>query len=687
MSEPKATTHLTLKDATIQLYNSLKNDDVISKNPLQQFTFEHMASRSYLYYYRAAGYARMAKNQSQPLALLNLALDDLKEAKATPSFDVDRIDQLTTDILKNKIIFLHKGKKYQNLIDAIEQLPVNDRRQTQYIVYYANALFKTKQLDDFKKIARTYKTTLSNVDIVKLHVEELPAWSNILAHLPAHESLIKPAMNANVPVITKDQLLAEPQHLARLDMQNYLQSDALFKTASELYFASERNLKNTPAERKFIAEFRGRMHKFAPTYVDNLITSFWKKSDLKTAKLLSFSFLKHFEGHPSIPKVLYNLGRLYEDGKEYRRAADTYKKFIAKSDDKTYLELALFRAGWMLYLNNQIKPALRYFTDYLTSYPEGRYASTSEYFLLILNAEQAGSPLHQQRLEAFIKKYPLNLYTYILIDQYNLSPSLLRETFAHENLLASNNDINEFKADITTLRRLRIYQELKDLKLYDDAIKALKNISVGEDNLKLNLYMAAQFQELADISGEISHLIKVAGIDHPYRSLVPWRNLFPNHFAETIKAELKLQNLAISPLLVLSIIRQESAFDKSARSTADALGLMQLTAGTANRSAKKLQLGKFSLLDENDNLRLGIKTFADLLEKYGRVDYALSAYNAGETPTDLWIQFRGHLAPIAFIESIPYPETRVYIKGILRNWAINRMLYEDNPSPLVMFNK
>ena len=105
---------------------------------------------------------------------------------------------------------------------------------------------------------------------------------------------------------------------------------------------------------------------------------------------------------------------------------------------------------------------------------------------------------------------------------------------------------------------------------------------------------------------------------------------------------------------------------------------MQLTLGTANQAAKNLQLKTYTLFKEEDNLKLGIHTFNALLKKYNnRLDYALSAYNAGPVPTDLWIKLRGHLEPLAWIESIPYPETRIYIKSILRNYAVYQMLYTD----------
>src|SRR5690606_7908181 len=149
---------------------------------------------------------------------------------------------------------------------------------------------------------------------------------------------------------TNDALLNDPKILDRIDAKSYFKSsDELFKRASNLFFATVKKEVPTSREKKFMAAFRRKMHHFAPAYIDTLIFSFWKLADLKTAELLSMSFLDRYLGHPLTPKVLFNIGRIQEDSKNYGHAAKTYKKFIATSDDATYLELARFRVAWVLY--------------------------------------------------------------------------------------------------------------------------------------------------------------------------------------------------------------------------------------------------------------------------------------------------------------------------------------------------
>ena len=57
--------------------------------------------------------------------------------------------------------------------------------------------------------------------------------------------------------------------------------------------------------------------------------------------------------------------------------------------------------------------------------------------------------------------------------------------------------------------------------------------------------------------------------------------------------------------------------------------------------------------------------------------YALAAYNAGPTKVRQWVALRSNMHPLEFIESIPFTETRNYVKKILRNYAIYLILYDD----------
>ena len=126
--------------------------------------------------------------------------------------------------------------------------------------------------------------------------------------------------------------------------------------------------------------------------------------------------------------------------------------------------------------------------------------------------------------------------------------------------------------------------------------------------------------------------------------------------------------------LVLSVIRQESEFFRAAKSRTGALGLMQLMPKTAKEVAGKLKIKyeKSKLItDENYNIRLGSHYLKYLLKRYkGSKVLTLAAYNAGPGNLRKWLSNMGDprkkgIDPLVWIELIPFPETRNYIKRVL----------------------
>ena len=131
----------------------------------------------------------------------------------------------------------------------------------------------------------------------------------------------------------------------------------------------------------------------------------------------------------------------------------------------------------------------------------------------------------------------------------------------------------------------------------------------------------------------------------------------------------------IDPLVVLSLIRQESAFNPRAKSIVGARGLMQLMPQTAKRFNTKIR--PHHLKKPKLNIRIGTKLLRKLLKRYdGNLIHALAAYNAGERNANKWIKdrFTGTDAEDV-IEEIPFKETRLYVKLIYRNLFFYNMLF------------
>lgn len=124
------------------------------------------------------------------------------------------------------------------------------------------------------------------------------------------------------------------------------------------------------------------------------------------------------------------------------------------------------------------------------------------------------------------------------------------------------------------------------------------------------------------------------------------------------------------PELLWGLIRQESLFQPDVKSHADAYGLMQLLIPTAEKMAKKLGEKRGSLYDPVYNIRYGSAYLDDVSGVVGKNwSYILASYNAGPHKVKYWID--PPMSDIVlWIESIPYRETRGYVKSILENVVI-----------------
>lgn len=120
---------------------------------------------------------------------------------------------------------------------------------------------------------------------------------------------------------------------------------------------------------------------------------------------------------------------------------------------------------------------------------------------------------------------------------------------------------------------------------------------------------------------------------------------------------------------VYGVVRQESAFVPDARSGAGALGLMQLMPTTGRLTGRRLNVpvnGTHALLDVEKNINLGAGYLREMLDRYrGNQVLATASYNAGPNRVSDWFQEDASLDAEIWVETIPFNETRDYVKNVL----------------------
>ncbi len=226
--------------------------------------------------------------------------------------------------------------------------------------------------------------------------------------------------------------------------------------------------------------------------------------------------------------------------------------------------------------------------------------------------------------------------------------------------------------------------------LRDEASCEISELAVGKDEnqkayLKsLLLYAAGDWFEAIRIYGNLPRSLRntlPAGSE---------RMLFPKAYTESVLHY--SEKLGVDPDYVLAIIRQESVFNPKARSPVGAQGLMQLMPATAKMEAKKLRrdyvtgqtrqsinagLAAQKIYDPETNLALGVHHVHRLMSTYKSPIFVLTAYNASPRATERWRKNIPTDDVLAFMERIPYRETRAYVKLVLRNYFYYKRWYNS----------
>ena len=157
----------------------------------------------------------------------------------------------------------------------------------------------------------------------------------------------------------------------------------------------------------------------------------------------------------------------------------------------------------------------------------------------------------------------------------------------------------------------------------------------------------------------------------PAFSDLRWRLVYPTHYYDIV-SKVKGNN---NPIVLEAIIKEESHFNPYASSSVGAKGLMQIMPSTYNEVVKKHNLGE-NLNSETANIMAGSLYYESLKRVLGNKDlYAVSAYNGGLGSVTNWFSKLIYNDTDEFVEQIPYPETKNYVKKVFRTYWVYGNIY------------
>ncbi|MCG3201182.1 MAG: Soluble lytic murein transglycosylase [Gammaproteobacteria bacterium] len=159
---------------------------------------------------------------------------------------------------------------------------------------------------------------------------------------------------------------------------------------------------------------------------------------------------------------------------------------------------------------------------------------------------------------------------------------------------------------------------------------------------------------------------------------------FPLGYTDVVERYARERNL--EPAVMLSFIRSESAFNELARSPAGALGLMQVMPATGKLTARRIGLSSHTtpdLLRAQPNVMIGSAYLRDMLDRHGgNLAMAAAAYNAGPLRVKKWRPMRDCIEADIWVDTIPFTETRRYVRNILFYTALYEMRLQERVRPL-----
>jgi len=380
-----------------------------------------------------------------------------------------------------------------------------------------------------------------------------------------------------------------------------------------------------------------------------------------------------------LAEALFSSGNMYLLRKEYARAAEYYAYLGDHFPTNKNGSAAHWRAGWLNYRLGNYKEASRIFEEQIKKFPGTPETASALYWRGRLYETQ----------DHDTAKAAANYRTIVRVYQHFFYAQMARQRLA---ALGSNGNETAGAADLEQIKT----PELPNLSesFPEDSPHLAKAKLLA--NAGLNEFLAREIAADPD-SGSWSALAEAqiyASYGEAYRALralkralpgaasasiesIPlpyWRILFPEPYWSIIKAESAKNN--VDPYLVASLIRQESEFNPSVISYANAWGLMQLLPSVGRSLAKQEGMKNFQtfqLLDPETNIRLGTRYLKQTLDKFnGVAEYALAAYNAGDSRVQDWQASGPYSGMDEFVESIPFTQTREYVQAILRNIEIYR---------------
>ena len=386
------------------------------------------------------------------------------------------------------------------------------------------------------------------------------------------------------------------------------------------------------------------------------------------------NFAKRYPQHDLADDALWQAAKAAERKSQFARAATLYGRLAEHYPQTDYGDEARWSVGFALYCQEQYSEALAAFESASQQARQPHIIDQSLYWAG-KSAERLGQTMDAT---AFYRRaaagFPRSYYSARAVLLGHREQVQLKERSAdslHQDVPALAHRAHLERAGLLNQLGLRDWsaaemeQAVRDYKGQKAALKAIRDY-----------YEALGFRDQA---------MRLSMRLFDGKDPEELSRIYPTYYWEEIAAA--AAEAQIDPYLVLSVIRQESTFNEKAVSRAGARGLMQIMPHTGLNLARRLEVKPFelrALFDPAVSIRLGSYFLGNQMRQFTTdagadlgFELGLAAYNAGPHNARRWLKTFPSEDPDAFVERIPFKETRLYVKLVLKNYAIYKALSDD----------
>lgn len=370
--------------------------------------------------------------------------------------------------------------------------------------------------------------------------------------------------------------------------------------------------------------------------------------------------------------ALYLSGLLKENQGNLNAAIKIYKRIKEKFEKGDCVFKAMLRGGILSYKMNSLSLAEGFFNKALVVSENDISNYVSTLYWLSRLAEKRGNITKRDSIWNIIKtRTPLSFYSFYLGNS-----NLTTKEVNTKKWLSTWTDTT-----LSLTEDEKIYWQrgniFLDLRLVSEARKSFSHIN---QTPYVYYILAKLFKEKGFDYESIHYALKIKAMSPGgYLSKAPTELLrmeYPLLYLPTIVE--KSRKYGVEPEIIVALIHQESAFKRNAVSIANATGLSQLLPSVAKQVARNNIIdydGPEELKKKPElSIELGIAHFSELQKKFGRFEFSLAAYNAGQRKAKEWeSKWKGDF-PI-YLDMITYSETRRYVKRVLAKREIYNLLW------------